>query len=182
MLVSAEGVLWSLCPSPWAFAWRGTGCTLLSWFLNFFNCNLLVWKHLGYGSLLVACLQTNMQQIMDSFLVVHRCKFSRILQDVWLFLAIPSSEIILGVSPPLKRLVYTLFPGDQNCVIFSLSYQQNRNLFFNQVITLPSRINPHQTSAVVSLHGQLFVRAPIDESDVWHWRVEGLPFPSAEMS
>ncbi|XP_065032372.1 AT-rich interactive domain-containing protein 5-like isoform X2 [Musa acuminata AAA Group] len=37
---------------------------------------------------------------------------------------------------------------------------------FKKVITLPSRINPHQTSAVVSLHGQLFVRAPIDESDV----------------
>jgi len=33
-----------------------------------------------------------------------------------------------------------------------------------QVISLPSRIDPHQTSAVVTLHGQLFVRAPFEQS------------------
>ncbi|WOK95308.1 AT-rich interactive domain-containing protein 5-like isoform X1 [Canna indica] len=37
---------------------------------------------------------------------------------------------------------------------------------FKKVITLPTRIDPYQTSAVVTLHGQLFVRAPIDLSDV----------------
>ncbi|XP_031488010.1 AT-rich interactive domain-containing protein 3 isoform X2 [Nymphaea colorata] len=37
---------------------------------------------------------------------------------------------------------------------------------FKKVITLPSRIDPHQTSAVVTLHGQLFVRAPFEHSEV----------------
>ncbi|KAJ1259949.1 hypothetical protein BS78_10G194500 [Paspalum vaginatum] len=34
---------------------------------------------------------------------------------------------------------------------------------FKKVISLPSRIDPHQTSAVVTLHGQLFVRAPFEQ-------------------
>ncbi|XP_020265416.1 AT-rich interactive domain-containing protein 5-like isoform X2 [Asparagus officinalis] len=37
---------------------------------------------------------------------------------------------------------------------------------FKKVVTLPSRIDPHQTSAVVTLHGQLFVRAPFEQSDL----------------
>ncbi|XP_077210490.1 AT-rich interactive domain-containing protein 6-like isoform X2 [Tasmannia lanceolata] len=37
---------------------------------------------------------------------------------------------------------------------------------FKKVITLPSRIDPHQTSAVVTLHGQLFVRAPFEQPDL----------------
>ncbi|CAL9055769.1 unnamed protein product [Musa banksii] len=37
---------------------------------------------------------------------------------------------------------------------------------FKKVITLPSRIDPHQTSAVVTLHGQLFVRVPFEHSDI----------------
>ncbi|KAK8962963.1 AT-rich interactive domain-containing protein 3 [Platanthera guangdongensis] len=37
---------------------------------------------------------------------------------------------------------------------------------FKKVITLPSRIDPHQTSAVVTLHGQLFVRVPYEQSDL----------------
>eukprot|EP00262_Sarcandra_glabra_P021122 TRINITY_DN8738_c0_g1_i1.p1 TRINITY_DN8738_c0_g1~~TRINITY_DN8738_c0_g1_i1.p1 ORF type:complete len:456 (-),score=68.86 TRINITY_DN8738_c0_g1_i1:375-1742(-) len=36
---------------------------------------------------------------------------------------------------------------------------------FKKVISLPSRIDPHQTSAVVTLHGQLFVRAPFEQSE-----------------
>ncbi|KAM0970059.1 hypothetical protein EV1_017963 [Malus domestica] len=36
---------------------------------------------------------------------------------------------------------------------------------FKKVVTLPSRIDPHQTSAVVTLHGQLFVRVPFEQSD-----------------
>ncbi|XP_020109026.1 AT-rich interactive domain-containing protein 3-like [Ananas comosus] len=35
---------------------------------------------------------------------------------------------------------------------------------FKKVVNLPSRIDPHQTSAVVTLHGQLFVRAPFEQS------------------
>lgn len=37
--------------------------------------------------------------------------------------------------------------------------------FCEQVVTLPSRIDPHQTSAVVTLHGQLFVRVPFEQSE-----------------
>ncbi|KAJ3696571.1 hypothetical protein LUZ61_000276 [Rhynchospora tenuis] len=37
---------------------------------------------------------------------------------------------------------------------------------FKKVISLPSRIDPHQTSAVVTLHGQLFVRVPFESSDM----------------
>ncbi|XP_073025622.1 AT-rich interactive domain-containing protein 6-like isoform X2 [Primulina eburnea] len=37
---------------------------------------------------------------------------------------------------------------------------------FKKVVTLPSRIDPHLTSAVVTLHGQLFVRVPFEQSDV----------------
>ncbi|KAJ4714005.1 AT-rich interactive domain protein [Melia azedarach] len=36
---------------------------------------------------------------------------------------------------------------------------------FKKVVTLPARIDPHQTSAVVTLHGQLFVRVPFEQSD-----------------
>ncbi|XP_058070117.1 AT-rich interactive domain-containing protein 3-like isoform X2 [Magnolia sinica] len=35
---------------------------------------------------------------------------------------------------------------------------------FKKVVSLPSRIDPQQTSAVVTLHGQLFVRAPFEQS------------------
>ncbi|KAF5463569.1 hypothetical protein F2P56_019472 [Juglans regia] len=35
---------------------------------------------------------------------------------------------------------------------------------FKKVVSLPSRIDPHQTSAVVTLHGQLFVRVPFGQS------------------
>ncbi|XP_015571865.1 AT-rich interactive domain-containing protein 6 isoform X2 [Ricinus communis] len=37
---------------------------------------------------------------------------------------------------------------------------------FKKVVSLPSRIDPHQTSAVVTLHGQLFVRVPFELSDI----------------
>ncbi|XP_022763833.1 AT-rich interactive domain-containing protein 5-like isoform X2 [Durio zibethinus] len=36
---------------------------------------------------------------------------------------------------------------------------------FKKVVSLPSRIDPHQTSAVVTLHGQLFVRVPFELPD-----------------
>ncbi|XP_017977327.1 PREDICTED: AT-rich interactive domain-containing protein 3 isoform X1 [Theobroma cacao] len=34
---------------------------------------------------------------------------------------------------------------------------------FKKVVSLPARIDPHQTSAVVTLHGQLFVRVPFEQ-------------------
>uniref|UniRef100_A0A7N0U6D0 Uncharacterized protein n=1 Tax=Kalanchoe fedtschenkoi TaxID=63787 RepID=A0A7N0U6D0_KALFE len=37
---------------------------------------------------------------------------------------------------------------------------------FKKVVTLPSRIDPHQTSAVITLHGQLLVRVPFEQPDV----------------
>uniref|UniRef100_A0A7N0T239 SHSP domain-containing protein n=1 Tax=Kalanchoe fedtschenkoi TaxID=63787 RepID=A0A7N0T239_KALFE len=37
---------------------------------------------------------------------------------------------------------------------------------FKKVVTLPTRIDPHQTSAVVTLHGQLFVRVPFEQPGV----------------
>ncbi|CAK7329049.1 unnamed protein product [Dovyalis caffra] len=37
---------------------------------------------------------------------------------------------------------------------------------FKKVVSLPIRIDPHQTSAVVTLHGQLFVRVPFEPSDL----------------
>ncbi|CAL0311711.1 unnamed protein product [Lupinus luteus] len=36
---------------------------------------------------------------------------------------------------------------------------------FKKVVSLPSRIDPHQTSAVVTLHGQLFVRVPFEQAE-----------------
>ncbi|KAK3224482.1 hypothetical protein Dsin_011507 [Dipteronia sinensis] len=36
---------------------------------------------------------------------------------------------------------------------------------FKKVVILPARIDPHQTSAVVTLHGQLFVRVPFEPSE-----------------
>ncbi|GAB2300485.1 AT-rich interactive domain-containing protein 5 [Dionaea muscipula] len=37
---------------------------------------------------------------------------------------------------------------------------------FRKIVNLPARINPLQTSAVVSLHGRLFVRVPFERSSV----------------
>lgn len=37
---------------------------------------------------------------------------------------------------------------------------------FKKVISLPSRIDSHQTSAVVTHHGQLFVRVPFEQSEL----------------
>ncbi|GLT29234.1 hypothetical protein SLA2020_041130 [Shorea laevis] len=36
---------------------------------------------------------------------------------------------------------------------------------FKKVVSLPSRIDPHQISAVVTLHGQLFIRVPFKHSE-----------------
>ncbi|KAL0313829.1 UNVERIFIED_CONTAM: AT-rich interactive domain-containing protein 5 [Sesamum angustifolium] len=37
---------------------------------------------------------------------------------------------------------------------------------FKKVVSLPARIDPLQTSAVVSLHGRLFVRVPLEQSNI----------------
>jgi hypothetical protein len=40
-------------------------------------------------------------------------------------------------------------------------------VFFGQVVSLPTRIDPLQTSAVVSLHGRLHVRVPFEHGSAW---------------
>ncbi|KAF5747261.1 AT-rich interactive domain-containing protein 5 isoform X2 [Tripterygium wilfordii] len=37
---------------------------------------------------------------------------------------------------------------------------------FKKIVNLPSRINPHYTSAVVSLHGRLYIRVPFERGSV----------------
>ncbi|KAJ0538092.1 putative alpha crystallin/Hsp20 domain, HSP20-like chaperone [Helianthus annuus] len=37
---------------------------------------------------------------------------------------------------------------------------------FKKVISLPSRIDPLRTSAIVSLHGRLLVRVPFEQSNI----------------
>ncbi|KAL3505527.1 hypothetical protein ACH5RR_035368 [Cinchona calisaya] len=37
---------------------------------------------------------------------------------------------------------------------------------FRKVVSLPARIDPLQTSAIVSLHGRLFVRVPFEQADI----------------
>ncbi|PWZ55091.1 Phospho-2-dehydro-3-deoxyheptonate aldolase 2, chloroplastic [Zea mays] len=60
-------------------------------------------------------------------------------------------------SDPAGRLVITGDPEQPN-------NPWGITPFKKVVVNLPSRINPHQTSAVVTLHGQLFVRAPFGSS------------------
>nr|GEX71567.1 AT-rich interactive domain-containing protein 3 [Tanacetum cinerariifolium] len=36
---------------------------------------------------------------------------------------------------------------------------------FKKIVSLPSRIDPHQTAAVVTQHGQLFVRVPFEQQE-----------------
>ncbi|XP_075674680.1 AT-rich interactive domain-containing protein 6-like isoform X2 [Castanea sativa] len=76
--------------------------------------------------------------------------------------------------------VYALVPGllreevhvqsdPAGCLVISGQPAQLDNPWgvtpFKKVVSLPSRIDPHQTSAVVTLHGQLFVRVPFEQSD-----------------
>ncbi|CAA6661613.1 unnamed protein product [Spirodela intermedia] len=66
-------------------------------------------------------------------------------------------------SDPAGRLVVSGQPEQPDNPWGSpLSKRKNHEQTL-QVITLPSRIDPHQTSAVVTLHGQLFIRAPFEQ-------------------
>ncbi|XP_010548194.1 PREDICTED: AT-rich interactive domain-containing protein 3 isoform X2 [Tarenaya hassleriana] len=60
-------------------------------------------------------------------------------------------------SDPAGRLVISGEPENPN------------NLWgatpFKKVVSLPARIDPHHTSAVVTLNGQLFIRVPLEQSD-----------------
>ncbi|XP_041014402.1 AT-rich interactive domain-containing protein 6-like [Juglans microcarpa x Juglans regia] len=77
--------------------------------------------------------------------------------------------------------VYALVPGllreevhvqsdPAGCLVISGQPAQLDNPWgvtpFKKVVSFPSRIDPHQTSAVVTLHGQLFVRVPFERSDL----------------
>ncbi|GKV30240.1 hypothetical protein SLEP1_g39074 [Rubroshorea leprosula] len=58
-------------------------------------------------------------------------------------------------SDPAGRLVISGEPGNANNPWGVTP--------FKKVVSLPTRIDPHHTSAVVTLHGQLFVRVPFEQ-------------------
>lgn len=65
-------------------------------------------------------------------------------------------------ATPFKKVNarYTIFPLMRGMLndIFKLPLEL-------QVVSLPTRIDPHHTSAVVTLNGQLFVRVPLEQLD-----------------
>jgi len=68
-----------------------------------------------------------------------------------------------GVTPFKKVCeLFELYPD--GCFSLLMIYSLLKLVHPLQVISLPSRIDPHQTSAVVTLHGQLLVRAPFEQS------------------
>ncbi|KAK4772218.1 hypothetical protein SAY86_013993 [Trapa natans] len=102
------------------------------------------------------------------------------------------NAVILDVGPPADWVkinvykisdcfeVYALVPGllreevrvqsdPSGRLIISGQPQQLDNPWgvtpFKKVVSLPSRIDPHQTSAVVTLNGQLFVRVPFEQTE-----------------
>ncbi|XP_048128426.1 AT-rich interactive domain-containing protein 3-like isoform X2 [Rhodamnia argentea] len=103
------------------------------------------------------------------------------------------NSIVIDVGPPADWVkinvykinecfeVYALVPGllreevhvqsdPAGRLIISGQPQQLDNPWgvtpFKKVVSLPSRIDPHQTSAVVTLNGQLFVRVPCEQKDL----------------
>ncbi|KAJ3694687.1 hypothetical protein LUZ60_000064 [Juncus effusus] len=109
------------------------------------------------------------------------------------FIKSESDSMVIDVGPPADWVkvnvrqtkdcyeVYALVPGllreevhvqsdPAGRLVISGEPEQADNPWgvtpFKKVISLPSRIDPHQTSAVVTLHGQLFVRVPFENSDV----------------
>ncbi|KAK6127407.1 hypothetical protein DH2020_038850 [Rehmannia glutinosa] len=61
-------------------------------------------------------------------------------------------------SDPAGRLVISGQPGQQDNPWGVTP--------FKKLVSLPTRIDAHQTSAVVTLRGQLFVRAPFEQADI----------------
>lgn len=57
-------------------------------------------------------------------------------------------------------------------MIFQLTRRMLNDIFKPplklQVVSLPTRIDPHHTSAVVTLNGQLFVRVPLEQLEQKH--------------
>ncbi|CAN1289384.1 AT-rich interactive domain-containing protein 5, partial [Linum perenne] len=110
-----------------------------------------------------------------------------------IFFFIRADTVVTDVGPPAEWVkinvqrtndcyeVYALVPGllreevhvqsdPAGRLVISGQPEQLENPWgvtpFKKVISLPSRIDPHQTTAVVTLHGQLFVRVPFEPSDV----------------
>lgn len=82
----------------------------------------------------------------------------------WYFICMPS---ITSLNPSAYRYIS---PIDTD--IYMLVYRSVLNFMTNfQVISLPARIDPLQTSAVVGLHGRLFVRIPFDRS-MWSYKFQ----------
>ncbi|GAA0168654.1 hypothetical protein Leryth_005753 [Lithospermum erythrorhizon] len=69
-----------------------------------------------------------------------------------------SQEEIKVQSDPAGYILITGQPKDLDNNPWGLSP-------FKKIMKLPMRINPHKTNAVATLHGQLFIRAPLESSE-----------------
>ncbi|GFY86334.1 ARID/BRIGHT DNA-binding domain-containing protein [Actinidia rufa] len=79
------------------------------------------------------------------------------------------------LSPPLRRPLSHIYQvrvqsDPAGRLIITGQPEQADNPWgitaFKKVVSLPARIDPLQTSAVVSLHGRLFVRVPFEQSNI----------------
>ncbi|CAH9141117.1 unnamed protein product [Cuscuta epithymum] len=77
---------------------------------------------------------------------------------------------VYALVPGLLREEVRVQSDPAGCLVISGQPEELDNPWgvtpFKKVVTLPSRIDPHQTSAVVTLHGQLFVRVPFQQPDM----------------
>lgn len=85
-------------------------------------------------------------------------------KKVWIEIPFPSVDF----HPQLLAYMnlYWFWYFERIVVIYSSQGNSAKLKIEFQVVSLPSRIDPHQTSAVVTLHGQLFVRVPFEQADV----------------
>lgn len=78
---------------------------------------------------------------------------------------------VYALVPGLLREEVRVQSDPAGCLVISGQPEQLDNPWgvtpFKKVVSLPSRIDPLQTSAVVTLHGQLFVRVPFEQSDAY---------------
>ncbi|GMY11051.1 AT-rich interactive domain-containing protein 6-like [Fagus crenata] len=76
---------------------------------------------------------------------------------------------VYALVPGLLREEVRVQSDPAGCLVISGEPEHPDNPWgvtpFKKVVSLPSRIDPHQTSAVVTLHGQLFVRVPFELSE-----------------
>ncbi|KOM32111.1 hypothetical protein LR48_Vigan01g166700 [Vigna angularis] len=120
------------------------------------------------------------------------CSFADILASVGVYDGLRLDTSVVDIGPPADWVkinvqktkdcfeVYALVPGllreevrvqsdPAGRLVISGEPEHSDNPWgvtpFKKVVSLPSRIDTHQTSAVVTLHGQLFVRVPFEQSE-----------------